>query len=99
MHQIDPTRLDLVREFKARPLGTHSPELMAMLIVMRSKENCGNYVLVMTKPHEEWTVAVKQPDFAPPLLTEHRFASVEAAEWFVFKTRWEKLTGRKLEVA
>jgi hypothetical protein len=98
MHRIDPARLDLVREFKARPLGTHSPELMALLIVMRSRENCGNYLLVCTRPHQEWTVAVKQPDHLPPVLTEHRFPTIEAAEWFVFKTRWEHLTGTKLEI-
>ena len=31
MFAIDPTRLDLAREFKRSPFGPHSPELQAVL--------------------------------------------------------------------
>ena len=97
MYRIDPGRLDLAREFKRRPLGIHSAELQALLTHMRSRENCGDFVLVCTKPHEEWVLAVKQPDGAPPrLLEDERFASIEAAEWRVFEIRWERLSGQKL---
>ena len=39
---IDPTRLDLAAEFRARPFGRHSPELQALLDVMHRAENCQN---------------------------------------------------------
>jgi len=99
VHRIDPERLDLAREFHTRPFGAHSPALQALLTVMRSREHCGDYLLVCTRPHEEWVLAVKQPDGAPPkLLEEERFASPAAAEWRVFQLRWERLAGRRLEL-
>lgn len=97
MYRIDPSRADLAREFRERPLGEHSPELQALLVFMRQRENSGDFVLVCTRPHAEWMLAVKQPDGAPPtLLDEERFSSVEDAERRVFAIRWERLTGRKL---
>lgn len=97
MHAIDPARLDLAREFRDRPFGVHSPALQALLTIMRSRENCGDYVLICTRPHAEWMLAVKQPDHAPPrLLESERFTSPEAAEWRVFQLRWERLTGQPL---
>jgi hypothetical protein len=99
VYRIDPRRLDLAREFKQRPLGTHSSALQALLTFMRSAENCGDYVLVCTRAHAEWMLAVKQPDGAPPmLLTAERFPSLEAAEWRVFELRWERLTGAALAI-
>jgi N,N-dimethylformamidase len=98
MYGIDPRRLDLAREFKAQPFGTHSPDLQALLTVMRQPETCGDYVIVCTTPHAEWMLARKQPDGAPPQLLESTFASLEAAEWHAFKTRWEAITGVKLEI-
>jgi hypothetical protein len=97
MYEIDPRRLDLAREFRAAPFGEHSPELQALLTFMRSRENCGDFLLVCTRPHAEWMLAVKQPEGAPPrLLEEERFASPEDAERRVFAIRWERLTGSPL---
>jgi hypothetical protein len=35
MHRIDPTRLDLAREFRAQSFGPHSPDLQKLLKLMR----------------------------------------------------------------
>src|SRR5260370_34459209 len=43
---IDPARLDLAAEYRARPLGRHSPGLQALLDTMRRAENCQNLILV-----------------------------------------------------
>jgi hypothetical protein len=99
MFTFDPTRLDLAREFKARPFGQHSPDLQYLLNLMRSRETAGRYVLVMTRPHAQWTLArLTQDNFGPPVLTNVTFDSLEAAEWEVFKRRWEALAGRPLEL-
>ena len=97
MYRIDPARTDLAAEFRERPFGEHSAELQALLIFMRRRENSGDFVVVCTKPHREWVLAVKQPDGAPPTLLENeRFGSLEDVERRVFAIRWERLTGARL---
>ena len=59
----------------------------------------GKPLLVCTRPGREWTLAHLQGD--PPravLHSDQRFASLEAAEWAVFKQRWKALTGREPEL-
>lgn len=97
MYQFDPSRLDLAREFKAKPFGAHSPDLQYLLNLMRSRETAGRYVLIMTQPHAQWTLArLTQGNNGPPVLTNETFDSLEAAEWEVFRLRWESLAGAPL---
>ena len=94
---LDPARTDLAREFRARPSGVHSPELQVLLNRMRSLPVDGKHVLITVRPGEEWMLG--QIYREPPRvrrLPEHRFHSVEAAEWFVFKLRWRALCGEEL---
>jgi N,N-dimethylformamidase len=94
---IDPSRTDLALEFKRRPFGPHSPELQAVLNVLRSSRHCQNLLLVCTRPHAEWMLAEKQPGGLPPrLLTDRVFTSLDDAEWHAFRIRWEAVTGRPL---
>jgi hypothetical protein len=96
---IDPTRLDLAREFKRNPFTKHSPDLYALLEVLRGPRFHGSYLCVMLEPHRAYAIAIKQPGNRPPVvLTNEVFASREAAEWAVFKRRWEAAAGRPLEV-
>ncbi|MGH6954749.1 MAG: hypothetical protein ACREGL_11230 [Alphaproteobacteria bacterium] len=103
MFKIDPARLDLAREFKAKPYGPHSPDLQYVLHVMRAVPIVGKHVLVMTKSNAEWMLAEMTPskDGAPPrprVVSNRVYASTEEAEWDVFKLRWKMLTGRDLEL-
>ena len=99
MFAIDPDRTDLALEFKRRPFGPHSPELQAVLNVLRGSAHCQNLLLVCTRPHVEWMLAEKQPGGLPPrLFPERVFASLEDAEWHAFRVRWEAVTGRALPV-
>jgi N,N-dimethylformamidase len=94
---IDPKRTDLALEFKRRPFGPHSPELQAVLNVLRSSLHCQNLLRVCTRPHAEWTLAEKQPGGRPPrLFPDLAFTSLEAAEWHAFRMRWEAVTGQAL---
>lgn len=97
MFTIDPNRLDLALEFRRKPFGTHSDDLQAVLNAMRSMPVAGKHVLVMTRPHREWTLARMQGDPPRPvLLPDLVFDTLEAAEWHVFQHRWEQLTGQPL---
>lgn len=97
MFKIDPNRLDLALEFRRKPFGEHSADLQAVLNAMRSLPVEGKHVLVMTKPHREWTLARMAGDPPrPEPMPEHVFASLEDAEWFVFQRRWEQMTGQPL---
>ncbi len=97
MTAIDPTRLDLAREFRARPFGVHSPDLQAVLNRMRGQPVQGKYCLIMTRPHEEWVLARTVGDpLRPEVVPGYVFASLEEAEWAVFKLRWQELTGHDL---
>jgi N,N-dimethylformamidase len=97
MLEIDPRRLDLAREFKARPFGVHSPDLQAVLNRMRRQPQPGKYCLLMSKPHAEWLLARTTGDpIRPEVVPGFVFHSLEEAEWAVFKLRWQELTGHDL---
>jgi N,N-dimethylformamidase len=96
MYEIDPSRIDLAQEFRARPYGEHSPDLQALLNLMRRPRDQPFHVLVATVGGERWTLALMHPGAkGPPQLTNTVFTSLEEAEWHVFKLRWQALTGRE----
>ena len=95
---IDPKRLDLAAEFRARPFGRHSPDLQGLLDTMRRAENCQDLILVSIAPGR-WVLGERQPDFKPPRLFEDEvFTSLEAGEWAAFRRRWRALTDEELEL-
>jgi len=95
---IDPKRLDLAAEFRARPFGRHSPDLQGLLDTMRRAENCQNLILVSVGPGR-WVLGERQSDFKPPRLFEDEvFTSLEAGEWEAFRRRWRALTGEELNL-
>ena len=99
MFQFDPSRIDLAREYRTTPFGEHSPDLQYLLNLMRSPSDQPFYLLVMTEPFRRWTLAVKQPGtLEPPRLTNSVFTDLKAAEWHVFKLRWQALAGEELRV-
>lgn len=95
---IDPRRIDLAAEFRARPFGRHSPELQALLDIMRRAENCQHLILVSIEPGR-WVLGERQALGKPPrLFMDEVFESREAGEWAAFKRRWQVLAGRPLEL-
>jgi hypothetical protein len=93
---IDPARLDLAAEFRARPFGRHSPALQAVLNVMRRPEHCQDLILVSVEPGK-WVLGRRLPDGKPPeLFTDQVFTRLEDGEWEAFRRRWKALTGREL---
>jgi hypothetical protein len=97
---IDPARLDLAREFKLRIRGPHSEDLRRLLYRMRTGPLAGKYVLLVLVPYREWAIGrFGAARGAPTTRIDNRvFASLDEAEWEIFKLRWRDLTGRALEL-
>jgi hypothetical protein len=98
-YRIDPRRdREVVDEFRQNPIGRHSPNLQRVLNALRGGPLKGKYVLVCTRPHQEWVLGRHPGERGKPveLLREHSFASKEEAEWAVFRLRWKEHTGEEL---
>ena len=89
--QIEPrVRQEIIDEHRTNPIGKHSADLEKVLIYLRSHHQmmAGKYILVCTKPHEEWRVATVsgQPN-VPPELTDEKYFDRYEAEHGVFLRR------------
>jgi len=95
---IDPKRLDLVEEFRASPLGVHSPELRELLARMRWGRPEGRLVLIVLEPGKAWRLSrIPMRRGNPmPFVDDRVFTSLAEAEWHVFKLRWQEMTGAAL---
>jgi len=99
MYTFDAARVDLAREFKSRPFGEHSPDLQYLLNLMRVPSDTPFHALLMTKPYEQWTLALIEPGAnTPPRITNQVFYKLEDAEWAVFRLRWKALAGSECPI-
>jgi hypothetical protein len=101
IYRIDPGRdLAYAEEFRRNPVGHHSAGLQRILNVFRGEPLQDKYVLVCTKPHEEWCLARLSGvrGKAVSMVAGKSYRSLEGAEWDVFKMRWEIVNGRPLEL-
>jgi hypothetical protein len=82
--------LDIAREFRARPIGHHSAALAHILSHLRAGPMQGKYCLICIRPHREWVIGrLSGVRGVAPLVEDNRvFASVEEAEWEIFRLRW-----------
>jgi hypothetical protein len=97
LHRVPHDARHLADEFMADPFGRASPELHRLLLLFRAEPMEGKYVLICTKPFEEWRLAqMGKPGEPPRLLPDYRFSSLEQAERAVFRLRWKKHTGHDL---
>jgi len=96
--KIDPSRRDLIEEFRRQPVGAHSPDLRLLLNRLRTGQTGAPYILVCTRPHREWLLARKTGErgSAVELVPGFVFTSPEEAEWQVFKLLWKEATGESL---
>jgi hypothetical protein len=53
-------------------------------------------VLICTSPYCEWVLARHPGGRGKPfeILDQHRFSSLDEAEWAVFRLRWKEHTGQ-----
>jgi hypothetical protein len=99
MYRIDSSRLDLAREFKAAPLGPHSPELQKVVQIMRWGGSRGKTIIICTKHHSEWRLG-RMGDARGQAVVElgDPFTSYAAASWACFRARWQEATGQACPV-
>lgn len=80
----------IVEEHRQRPIGKHSDELERVLIYLRKHHltMAGKYILVCTKPHEEWRIAeLSGEPGVPPTLLDDTFSDRYEAEHGLFLKR------------
>ena len=95
MYQIDPSRSDLVEEFKRNPGGPYSRELNLVVNRLRIGPMEERTIIVCTKRGREWTLA-KMPTLRGAKLELYEdlvFDDYDAAAWEVFRLRWKTVTG------
>jgi hypothetical protein len=97
-YPIDPDRLDLVEEFRRNPRGPHSEPLQKVLHRMRWSGTGGRWVLITVEPGRRWMLGLLSEQRGVPVKTfpNRIYTSTVAAEWDIFRLRWEALTGRAL---
>jgi hypothetical protein len=98
MYEIDPSRTDLVEEFRNNPDGPYSPELTLVVNRLRLMPMADRHILVCTKRGCEWMLA-KMPSkrgAAVELFKDRIFTNYDEGIWEVFRMRWETVTGESL---
>ncbi|MCP4186760.1 MAG: hypothetical protein GY763_04060 [Gammaproteobacteria bacterium] len=95
MHKIDPSRMDLVEEFRNNPDGPYSPELTLVVNRLRLMPMADRHILVCTRRGREWVLA-KMPSTRGTkleLIEGQVFDEYSRGVWEVFKRRWQTVTG------
>ena len=100
MLSIDPNRVDLAAEYKACPLGPHSPDLQRVLQLMCWIPATQRYIAAQTQTNGPWYLARTTGPKGSPLeiYTSQSFATETQANWAVFRKRWQLQTGHWLRL-
>lgn len=79
----------LVEEHRRRPLGPHSDDLMRVLQYFRRQPQPGKYIIVATRPWQEYRIGVLSGVRGEPaaILESETFTTEEAAMHGVFLRR------------
>ncbi len=98
MYEIDPSRTDLVEEFRNTPDGPYSPELTLVVNRLRVMPMADRHSLVCTKNGCEWMLAnmPSKRGAALELFKDRIFTNYNEGVWEVFRMRWETVTGESL---
>lgn len=98
VYEIDPTRTDLIDEFRANPDGPHSQELTLVINRLRMMPMHERHVIVCTKRGREWALTkIPQERGAKMQVFEDLvFYDYSEAVWEVFRRRWQTVTGQSL---
>ena len=98
-YQISESDLLYAAEFKAQPMGYHSPGLQRVLNLLRGGPKAGKYVLVVREPLKRWVLGRLPAERGLPveILEDQEFTDLAEAEWAIFKLRWKAHGGPDLE--
>ena len=100
MEPVDPDRLDLAREFYARPNGPHGVELQKLLMKLRWDSPTEQFIAVQTEIGGAWYLArITGPRPLPlEVYIDCPLSTAAEASWAVFRKRWEGFTGQVLTI-
>jgi hypothetical protein len=86
---------ELITEHAAKPLGQHSDSLERVLNYFRRQPQAGKYIIVATKPWEEYRIGVLSGVRGEPatILDGPSFASEDEALHGIFLRRIDDLMG------
>jgi branched-chain amino acid transport system permease protein len=86
---------ELIEEHRAKPLGQHSDALERVLNYFRRQPQPGKYIIVATRPWEEYRIGVLSGVRGRPatILEDETFATEEEAMHGVFLHRVRDLMG------
>ena len=81
-------------------VGPFSSELQRVLDRMRTTPMAGRFVLLVTKPFEEYALASLSGErgVAPIPVPGVIYRSMAEAEWDIFKRRWLELSGHPVTI-
>ena len=98
MHEIDASRLDLARQFRARPFGPHGNELQKLLKILRWDPIEDRIIAVQQQRGGAWQPARSTGPKGHPIeiFDGPRYATQAEAQWAIFRRRWESHTGQAL---
>ena len=99
MHKIDPSRTDLVEEFRNNPAGPYSHELARVVNRLRLIPLADRHILVCTKRGCEWALAKMPSKRGQSVELDEKmvFTDYNLATWEVFRRRWQTVTGTDIE--
>jgi N,N-dimethylformamidase len=100
MHKVDASRLDLAREFRARPFGPHGSELQKLLKILRWDPIEDRIIAVQPQRGGAWQLARSTGPKGHPIeiFDGPGYATQAEAQWAIFRRRWERHTGQALRL-
>jgi hypothetical protein len=98
MHRVDASRLDLARQFRARPFGPHGSELQKLLKILRWEPIEDRIIAVQQQRGGAWQLARSTGPKGHPIeiFDGPGYATQAEAQWAIFRRRWERHTGQVL---
>ena len=98
--EFDGNRMDLAKEYRNNIRGPFSLELQQILDKMRTTPLKGRFVILISKPFEEFSLAqlTGVRGQKPKLVEGVTYRSIAAAEWDIFKRRWADLSGVEITI-
>ena len=102
-YKIKKNDYNLALEFKKNLFDKnfyHSPSLQRILNLFRSNTKEEKYVLYQPSNKKIWYLANLPKKRGQKIKINYKvfFNNILDAEWYVFKKRWEKHTGKKLKI-
>jgi hypothetical protein len=88
---------ELLRRFRARPMGPYDAELQAMLLPLRNVAAAGKHALMRLPSRGGWTLVRLGGRGRPVEILGGCWTSRGDAEWAVLRARWQALHGEDPE--